>query len=40
MFAKKVIIELFFYRYNYISVNIDINKINYQKNILRLFPVF
>lgn len=41
MFAEKVRTELFFfYPYNCINVNIDTNKINYQKNILCLFPIF
>lgn len=36
--AKEIIrIELFFSPYNYISVNIDINKIHFQKSI---FPIF
>lgn len=38
MLAKEIIrIDLFFSPYNYISVNIDINKIHFQKSV---FPIF
>lgn len=42
LLAKGIIrIELFpSYPYDYIDINIDINKILYQKSVLYLFPMF